>query len=109
MHDKSFAAAIVLSFASPMFRELGPDTRMLLEAVAFPPQGVNENNLVSGMIDILDESRVLPMTYRSNSFVKNARVTSRPPPPQGPQSSALLCMIKERHFDWMPVDLYPVT
>ena len=45
MHNKSFAVAIELSLASPLFQELGPDARAFLEVITFLPEGVDENNL----------------------------------------------------------------
>ena len=73
MHNKNFATAVQLSLTSLAFRELDPDTRTLLEAVAFFPQGYNENNSVSNMIDVLNKFCVLSMMYRSKPFVKSSR------------------------------------
>ena len=44
-HNHSLATTVELSLASPLFRQLGPDARPLLEVIAFFPQGVDENNL----------------------------------------------------------------
>ena len=44
-HDRSLAATIELSLASPTFRNLGPGARKLLGAIAFFPQGIDKNNL----------------------------------------------------------------
>ena len=64
-HSGSLAAAIELSLSSPMFRELGPDARTLLEVVAFFPQGVNVDNIgwlstVSGPHHVLSDTSFRP-------------------------------------------------
>ena len=43
-HDTSLASTGEPSLASPMFPELSPDTRRLLEVVAFFPRGVDKEN-----------------------------------------------------------------
>ena len=64
-HNKSLAATVELSLASPLFQELGPDARALLGVVAFFPQGVDESNVnwlfpaISNGRDILDQFCVL--------------------------------------------------
>ena len=75
MHNRSFAATIEFSLASPTFQELGPDARALLEVIAFSPQGVGESNLkwlfptISDGSNLFDKFYVLSLTYRSNSFI----------------------------------------
>ena len=74
-YNKSLAATIELSLASPMFRELGHDARTLLEMVTFLPQGVDERNFtwlfatISNRTNIFDKLCVLFLAYRSNGFV----------------------------------------
>ena len=74
-YNESLEATIELSLASPTFRELGSDARDLLDAIAFFPQGINENNLnwffptISNGRNILDKFCALSLTYRSNGFV----------------------------------------
>ena len=44
-HNRSLAATIELSLASPMFQDLGPDAQGCLGVIAFFPQGINVNSI----------------------------------------------------------------
>jgi len=112
-HNKSLAATVELSLASPMFQELGSDARELLGVVAFFPQGVDENNLdwlfptLHNSKSVLDTFCNLSLTYKSGGFVTMLAPLRDYLHPKDPMSSQLLCATKDRYLSLLSVPVNP--
>ena len=112
-HKRSLATAIELSLASPLFRQLGPDARALLEVVAFFPQGLDENNLewlfptIPDRANIFDKFCTLSLTYRNGDFVTMFAPLRDYLSPKDPTSSSLLSTVREHYFSRMLVYFNP--
>ena len=114
-HNKSLAATIELSLASPLFQDLGPDARAVLGVIAFFPQGVDENNVdwlfptISNRTDVLNKFCILSLTYRSGGFVTMLAPLRDYLSPKVPRPSPLLCAIKELYFTRMSTEVDPIS
>jgi tetratricopeptide (TPR) repeat protein len=112
-YNKSLAATIELSLASPTFRSLGPNARDLLGVIAFYPQGINEKNLdwllptISNGKNIFDKFCALSLTYRNNDFITMLAPIRDYLRPRDPQLSPLLCATRDHYFNQLSVSAVP--
>ena len=114
-HPQSLATAIGLSLASPMFRRLGSDARLLLEVVAFLPQGVNEKNAnwlfptISNVQKMLDRFCILSLAHRNNGFIMMLAPLRDHLRPKDPSSSPLLRITMKNYFMRLSGEICPGT
>jgi len=112
-HNKSLAATIELSLASPTFQELGPDARELLGVIAFFPQGVNESNIgwlfpaIPTGANVFDGFCILSLTYRNSGFITMLAPLRDHFCPKDPKSSPLLFATMEHYFSRLSVGVDP--
>ena len=109
----SLAATIELSLASPMFQELGPDSREVLGVVAFFPQGVDEDSVselfpaISDGPSMFDTFCNLSLTFRGNGFITMLVPLRDYLYPKDPATSPLLRTVKEHYFRRLSATLTP--
>ena len=112
-HNKSLAVTIELSLASPMFQQLGPDARGLLQVVAFFPQGIYEKNLdwlfptIPDWGTTFDRFCVLSLTYQSDGFITMLAPLRDYLYPKDPKESRLLSATKNLYITRLSVNIDP--